>query len=89
DGIRRNLDPGEPVDVDPGLLSEAERQQRGIVPLPAGLEIALDSLAHDEVLRNALGPELVRAFLAVRRAEWEALRGKELADEVKLLLERY
>jgi glutamine synthetase len=89
DGIRRGLDPGAPVDVDPGDLDEAGRQARGIVPLPASLNIAIAHLDRDEVLRNALGSGLARAFLAVRRAEWEALHNLELTDEVRLLLERY
>ena len=34
DGIRHQLDPGEPVDLDPGNFSDAERAQRGIQRLP-------------------------------------------------------
>jgi glutamine synthetase len=29
------------------------------------------------------------AYLAVHQAQWEAMKNLELADEVKLLLERY
>jgi glutamine synthetase len=75
--------------VDPGYLSEAEREQRGVWPLPTSLDSAIDHLGRDDVLLAALGPELARAYLAVRRAEWEALREMTLEDEVKLLLERY
>jgi glutamine synthetase len=32
---------------------------------------------------------LAKAFLAVRQAEWEALKDLPLEEEVKLLLERY
>lgn len=89
DGVRRGLDPGEPVATDPGYLTEAERGARGIDPLPATLSEAIAYLRQDEVLLTALGSELTQAYLAVRTAEWEALKDLELADEVKLLLERY
>ncbi len=89
DGVRRDLDPGAPVAVDPGHLPEGARRERGIDPLPASLGESIGQLTADAVLRTELGAELTRAFLAVRRAEWEALKGAQLADEVALLLERY
>jgi glutamine synthetase len=89
DGIRRKLEPGEPVAVDPGLMPEAERRARRIDPLPTKLGDAITHLECNALLQQALGAELARAYLAVRRAEWEALKDLELADEVRLLLERY
>ena len=89
DGVRRGLDPGEPVDVDPGCLPEIERSKRGLDPLPTSLGDAIDHLSRDETLLNALGPELAQAYLAVRKAEWDALREMDLEAEVKLLRGRY
>jgi len=89
DGVRRQLSPGEPVNLDPGDLTEEERQRQKIDALPISLGKALEHLEQDMLLQDALGPELARAFLAVRRAEWEALRSARLDDEVRLLLERY
>jgi glutamine synthetase len=88
-GVARGLKPGEPVAVDPGLLSEAERQQRGIDPLPSNLGLAVEQLRRDPLLLDALGQPLARAFLAVRVAEWQFLGGLEFDKEVELLLERY
>lgn len=89
DGVRRGLDPGEPVDVDPGHLPEAERRKRGLDPLPANLGDAIYHLSRDQILLDALGTELARAYLAVRKAEWEALKGMALEKEVNLLRGRY
>jgi glutamine synthetase len=89
DGVRRPRDLADPVDADPADLPEAERSARGIDRLPANLGEAIEHLDRDEVLRNALGPQLAQAFLAVRRAEWEAMKSMDLADEVRMLLERY
>src|SRR5205807_9223190 len=69
DGIRRQLDPGEPVAVDPGNFSDTEREQRGIKRLPTSLDAALDALQADTVLTEALGPLLTSAYLAVKRLE--------------------
>src|SRR6266550_3333717 len=69
DGITRGLDRGEPVDQDPGDLSDDEREQRGIQRFPTTSEAALDELEGDEVLMNALGQGLATEYLKVRRAE--------------------
>jgi glutamine synthetase len=89
DGVRKNLTPPEPVQSDPADLSDEERRKRGIFPLPANLTGALNQFSSDPVLVSALGAELAAAFLAVRHAEWQAMKGFDLADEVKLLIERY
>ena len=89
DGIERGLDLPPPVDFDPGQLSDAERAARGIERLPATLDAALAALAADPVLLAALGDDLARAYLAVKRAESAALGGLSLADEVARLVEAY
>lgn len=89
DGVRHCFDLGEPVAVDPGHLTETERRARKIDLLPTNLGESIEQLSNDEVLLNALGSELSRAYLAVRKAEWEAMKDLELEEEVKLLLERY
>jgi glutamine synthetase len=89
DGIRRGLEPPPAVDVDPGHYTDDERGRLGIAPLPASLGEALDALAADKVLGEALGPARARAYLAVKRMEWQALRDCSLADEVAMLAERY
>jgi glutamine synthetase len=72
DGMKRNLDPGEQILVDPATMSEEERASRGIHPLPASFDEALDALEEDEVLKEALGEPLIRTHLAVGRGQVEA-----------------
>jgi glutamine synthetase len=69
DGIRRKLDPGEAVNVDPAVLTEAERKARGAWRLPDSLGAALDCLQADTVLMDSLGDLRRRAYLAVKRSE--------------------
>ncbi|HEX3388489.1 MAG TPA: glutamine synthetase family protein [Streptosporangiaceae bacterium] len=81
DGIRRKLDPGEAVNVDPSTLTDAERDARGAHRLPDSLGAALDALAADELLMEALGPLRRTAYLAVKRSEAVAFAGTDVAWE--------
>jgi glutamine synthetase len=81
DGLERGLEPPEPVEVDPATIDERERATRGIVRLPATQEEALNALAGDEVLLDALGPVLAESYLAVRRSEWAAYSAGDEAFE--------
>lgn len=89
DGIERGLDPGEPVTVNPHLLSEEERVRRGIHRFPTSAGEALDHLEKDNVLCDALGPALAREFIAVRRAETDDLRHLSTERELAIYLRRY
>jgi glutamine synthetase len=76
DGIRRKLDPGEPVDVDPSTVP-------GRYPrLPTSLDEALDALEADEVLMEALGPLRRSAYLAVKRSEAAAFAARDTSYEL-------
>lgn len=81
DGIRRGLDPGPALEVDPATLSAAERERRGIHRLPETLPDALDALERDPVLMGALGPLRSRAYLAVKRSEAAAFAQRDTAYE--------
>jgi len=82
DGIDRGLDPGEPVDQDPGNLSDDERERRGIRRFPLTAVEALDALEADSVLMGALGPGLGTEYVKVRRAEAAAYGEKDEAFEL-------
>jgi glutamine synthetase len=81
DGLERGLELPEPLDVDPATLAKDERARRGIVALPASQAEALDALAADELLTEALGPVLTESYLAVRRSEWAAYSAGDAAFE--------
>ena len=83
DGIRRNLDPGEPIAVDPGNLSDDERARLGIHRLPETLDAALDALQEDQVLTEALGATLAPAYIAVKRLESSYFADKTPEEEAR------
>jgi glutamine synthetase len=69
DGIERRLEPGPPQQLDPMRLGEEARLQLGVRRLPTTRGAALEALLADATLREALGPELVAAYAAVKRQE--------------------
>ena len=77
------------MQVDPGTLPRAEREAKGIRPLPASQREALDALAADDVLTGALGGVLAGSYLAVRRSEWEAYSSADKAFEQQGHFEKY
>lgn len=89
DGMAQGYSLPEPVQQDPGSLSEEQRRDRGIDLLPQSLSASLAALEQNPVLLAALGAPLAQAHLAVRRAELAALEGLTLEEEVALLVDRY
>jgi glutamine synthetase len=69
DGVRNELDPGEPLSADPASLGDAERARLAVTRLPESLGRALGELEADPVLMTALGPLRSSAYLAVKRSE--------------------
>lgn len=70
DGVERELEPGEPMNVNLYSLTLDEIKQKGVGILPQNLNEALDALEADTVFTEALGSEIVSEFLKVKRAEW-------------------
>jgi len=89
DGIRKQLDPGEPQEIDPGNYSDEERTQRGIRRLPTTLDEALNELENDTVLTEALGPLLTSSYLAVKRAESAFFQDKSPEEEANQHFYKY
>jgi glutamine synthetase len=89
DGIQRALALPREVTIDPGHMPEVERQANGVDMLPGSLGQALAALEQDAVLLASLGAARARAYIAVKKAEWDALKEVSLAEEVQRLAERY
>jgi glutamine synthetase len=70
DGIRRELEPPEPL---AGMIYDLPEEQLGR-PLPTTFQEALDDLKSDPVLVDAMGSELVDTFETIKLAELERFR---------------
>lgn len=70
DGVRRQLDPGAPVDEDIFKLSPRRRKELGIRELPGSLREALDCLESDSTfLRPVMADSLLSAYAELKRDE--------------------
>ncbi|MFD1331229.1 type III glutamate--ammonia ligase [Methylopila musalis] len=72
DGVERELDPGEPHNINFYALSAGEVADLGVEVLPQTLGAALDALEADELFARTLGDRVISEFLKIKRAEWGA-----------------
>jgi glutamine synthetase len=73
DGIVRELNPGDPCELNLLKLTEQQAAERGLESMPMTLWHAVEHLEADEVLRDGLGKtpdgDYVDYFVATKRAE--------------------
>ena len=70
DGVNRKLDPGTPCNENLYELTPEQVATRGIRVLPQNLGEAIDAFAADTVLREAVGENLAREFIQLKKMEW-------------------
>jgi glutamine synthetase len=70
DGVRRKLNPGKPTNTNLYDYSLEEIARKGIKLLPQSLSEAVDALEEDKVVRGALGEDLAKEFIRLKRMEW-------------------
>jgi glutamine synthetase len=71
DGIKRKIEPGDPVADDVSRMSKSERARRGIKPIPKSLFEAVEEFRKDDVFREALGSPLFDEYVNIKLAEWD------------------
>lgn len=74
DGIKNQIDPGEPVSQNIYTMSKEEKKSLGIESLPSTLEEALLELDKDEVVKSALTNHILKNYIEAKREEWEDYR---------------
>jgi glutamine synthetase len=81
DGIRRKIDPGDPVDVNIYHLTGEERKNLGVKVLPASLKEALEEWKNDEVCIRALGTRIAEKYTDFKMQEWKEYEPHQPADK--------
>ena len=74
EGIRQKMTPPPAINRNIYVMSETERKANGIDNLPASLDEALQLLAQDEVVKNALGEHIYENFKEAKEIECEMFR---------------
>ena len=72
EGVRDQLDPGEPHNENMYLRTQAQLSDLGVSMLPRSLEQALDAFEADPLGRAVMGAKMADAWLSYKRAEWHA-----------------
>ncbi|KKP67141.1 MAG: L-glutamine synthetase [Candidatus Roizmanbacteria bacterium GW2011_GWA2_35_19] len=89
DGLEKKMKLGDSVNKDPADLTKDELHENNINLLPSNLGLAIEHLRKDKTILDMVGSDLAKSFLAVRDAEWLAMKDFSVEQEAKLLLERY
>jgi len=70
DGLRKKIDPGNPVDSNIYHLSEKQRRELGVNVLPSSLKEALEEWKSDDICIRVLGKETAEKYAELKMAEW-------------------
>ncbi|MEO0511137.1 MAG: type III glutamate--ammonia ligase [Verrucomicrobiota bacterium] len=70
EGIKEELNPGDPQEDNLYELSPAELAERGISELPRSLDEAVEAFAADPFIEQVLGEELRKEFITYKSEEW-------------------
>lgn len=89
DGVEQKLKLAEPLQRDPGNLTDDERAGLGIELLPTDLGKALDALGKNEVIKSTLDGRFYEVYDVVKRFEHQERGDYDLEKERSLLLTRY
>lgn len=73
-GIANKYELPEPKEKNIFHMTEAERTAEGIYSLPGSLNEALQNTEKSELVKEALGDHVFNAFIANKKAEWDAYR---------------
>jgi len=71
DGLKKKINPGEPINKNIYQLTEQERKGLGIESLPVNLKEALEELEKDEVIQSALTPHILKNYIKAKKEEWD------------------
>ena len=74
DGIKRKLTPPEPTNKNIFIMNEQELADLGIQSLPGSLEEALQLMAQDELIKNALGSHIFGRYMEAKKQECDEYR---------------
>ena len=89
DGIEKRLTPPEEITENIFAMDEAARAERGIESLPGTLKEAIDIMACDKLLCEALGEHITSQYIEGKNKEWDAYRTHVSAWEIERYLVTY
>ncbi|MDX6280002.1 MAG: glutamine synthetase [Kribbellaceae bacterium] len=85
-GIEKGYDLPPGADADVQALTDAQRRELGLDPLPDSLASAISVMEKSELVRNTLGEGVFDFFLRNKRAEWDEYRRNVTPFEINRYL---
>lgn len=70
DGIKNKLTPPEYVDKNIYNMTNEEKEEFGIRNLPENLEVAINALEKNELIKNVLGEHTTEKYVKAKKEEW-------------------
>lgn len=89
EGIEKDLDPGDPIDVNMYELSQAELDKLGVKSLPPTLLHAIEAFAADPLSREVMGDDLFRSYVDLKTGEWWDFHNAVSEWEIENYLTKY
>ncbi|HIH44991.1 MAG TPA: glutamine synthetase [Candidatus Methanoperedenaceae archaeon] len=89
DGIRKNIQPPEPVEEDVYHFTDEKLHKLGISTLPASLWHAMEEMKKDKLVQDALGKHTLNMFIEAKTREWDEFRLNVTQWELDKYLEVY
>lgn len=89
DGLKKQMDPPDSVDVNIYEMDEEARELAGIISLPGTLREAIQELRKDPVLQEALGPHIYERFIKAKQEEWNRYRAQVHQWEINEYLTKF
>lgn len=89
DGIKNKILPPPPTNQNIYHMTAAERKELNIDSLPASLSEALQELAKNDVIKNALGGHVYEKFVEAKELEWDKFRIQIHAWEIDEYLTKF
>ncbi len=74
DGVKNKMTPPTPTDRNIYVMDKKEREEEGVLDLPANLKDALDVMSEDEIITAALGEHALEHFIEAKEIEWDMFR---------------
>jgi glutamine synthetase len=71
DGIKNKLMPPKSVDKNIFAMTKEEKDETGILSLPASLQEAILAFEQSDFINNVLGEDMVQKYVKAKKAEWE------------------
>lgn len=86
DGMRKKIDPGDPVDENIYKMSDSQRNELGIKSVPASLEESIASLKSDHLYltNTCFNDECLGTYIALKEDEISRVQGLHGTRESKL-----